>query len=126
MNITGNGILFTNWTNEDFTWTFAKEPYTFPARTSTTIALGSKEHNLGIANLFAKHLVNRELDKMNLPTNHQTRQKLLDKCFIEVVKEEVKPQEAQLSADMAEPAVEAPVEPKKKLGRPKKIAEEFV
>lgn len=149
MLITGNGVLFTNWSNEDYTWKFAGEPFTFPARSSTMITLGSQEHNLGLANLFAKHLVDREMDKLKLPTNHQDRHLFLDKCFLELPVIEKKEEGTHLSNEMAVPdikitstsevsniettitpgnqtiMIKTPVVPKKKMGRPPKVKEEF-
>jgi hypothetical protein len=49
-------VKFTNFSNEDFTWTWNGIPYTFPAQSV-------KFMETGLANHFAKHLVNRELLK---------------------------------------------------------------
>ena len=47
-------VKFVNFSKEDFTWSLNKVPYTFPA--------GSVKYmSFGVANHFAKHLVNREL-----------------------------------------------------------------
>ena len=124
MNIIGNGILFTNFSNEDFTWKFAGEPFTFAARSSQTIAMGSKEHNEGLARLFTKHLVDREMDKDGLPTNHFKRPEYEKKCYVEVKPEPIVTKTAsELTTNLAvEPVDEAP----KKRGRPAKKEEEFV
>lgn len=48
---------FTNFSNEDFTWTWNKVPYTFPAKEFRFM-------DASIADHFAKHLINRELLKV--------------------------------------------------------------
>lgn len=73
--------LFVNWTDEDFTWKFDGDSYTIKAGESTYFK------NF-IAELFAKHLVDRELNKLNLPTNDSSRDELLRRCFGEEISAE--------------------------------------
>ena len=67
-------VLFTNWTQEDFVCKWGGNPFTFKARTSEWISVGTREHNLGLAKHFAKHLTDRELNRQNVPTDHFTRE----------------------------------------------------
>ena len=71
-------VLFTNWTNEDFSYTWDKEPYNFPKGSSIML----QDY---LANHFAKHLIDRELNKQGIPTNHFSRQEMLQKCFGEII-----------------------------------------
>lgn len=70
-------IIFTNFTDEDFEgrWNEAinHKKWTLKSGKSYYLPFYLAEH-------FAKHLVDRELDKKKLPTNHFTRQELMDKC----------------------------------------------
>lgn len=77
-------VLFTNWTDEDFVCNWNGEPYVFPAKFSEEISVGTQEHNLGLAKHFAKHLVDRELNKRGVPTDHFSRTQLEDQCFLDV------------------------------------------
>ena len=67
-------VIFTNWTDQSFTWTWANVPYTFHVGQSVYI----EDY---LANHFAKHLVDRELFKQKKQTNDQTRDELLKKCI---------------------------------------------
>lgn len=49
-------VKFTNFSKEDFTWTWNKIPYKFPAGEFRFMETNLAEH-------FAKHLINRELLK---------------------------------------------------------------
>lgn len=75
-------VLFTNWTQEDFTYMWGGNPFTFKKRSSEWISVGTHEHNLGIAKHFAKHLTDRELNKRGVPTDHHTREEFETNCFI--------------------------------------------
>lgn len=76
-------VSFTNFSNEDFTWKYDGLEYTFTAGQTILIEDFKAEH-------FAQHLVDRELDKLGIPTNSALkRQELGAKCFAE--QEEVKP-----------------------------------
>lgn len=102
------GKKFKNWSDESFTWKFDGVPHVFPAGTEITIESPKADH-------FAKHLVDRELNKMNKPTNSPLRDELLAKCF---PTDEVISQEQAL--DIREKA-----KAKVKRGRPsKKVVEE--
>lgn len=82
-------VLFTNWTNEDFTYTWDKVPYTFKAGSSQYLPAYLAEH-------FASHLTDREMLKKDntltpeqrkqftnlvLEPEAQARQILMEKCF---------------------------------------------
>lgn len=77
-------VLFTNWTNEDFSYPWGGTMFHFPARSSEWIAVGDKEHNAGLARHFTKHLVDRELNARNVPTDHFTRKQFEDNCMLSV------------------------------------------
>lgn len=49
-------VLFTNWSNEDFSYNYANEPYEFPAGKQVYLPDYLAYH-------FAKHLANRELQR---------------------------------------------------------------
>lgn len=66
--------LFTNWTKDDFTYTFNNIPYTFKANSST-------ELDDGVADHFALHLANRELNNAGLPTDCPQLQDFVNNCF---------------------------------------------
>lgn len=70
-------IIFTNFSDEDFDgrWneSINHKVWRLKAGKSYYLPFYLAEH-------FAKHLVDRELDKKKLPTNHFSRQQLLDKC----------------------------------------------
>lgn len=65
---------FKNFTNEDFTWKWDGIPFTFPAHSEMFLESDKADH-------FAKHLVDRELNRLNLPTNDQSRAGLEAQCF---------------------------------------------
>lgn len=66
---------FKNFTNTEFTWSFDSIPYTFKAGQEIYLEDYKAEH-------FAKHLVDRELNEMNKPTDNRVlRKELTDKCF---------------------------------------------
>ena len=70
-------VKFTNFSNEDFTWTLNKIPYTFPA--------GSvKYFEYAIAKHFAKHLVNRELLKRGRENDTSPKKKEENPYFMEL------------------------------------------
>jgi hypothetical protein len=78
--------LFINWTDDDFAYTgkdgevkdencrWDGVPYSFPAGSSMYLESWKADH-------FAKHLVDRELNRLDKPTNHPLRKQLLAKCF---------------------------------------------
>ena len=84
------------------------------------------------ANHFAKHLVDRELNKKNIPTNNVAeRARLLKMCFTDEapistleamqVEEKKKSEEPEESPVTSETSQGEPFPPKRKAGRPKKV-----
>ena len=68
-------VLFYNWTEEDFTWSWDSVPFEFKAGDKLYVQDYLAEH-------FAKHLVDRELLKQGLRTDHFSRQELINKCIV--------------------------------------------
>jgi len=69
-------IKFCNYTDEDFTWKFDGIAYTFKAGT-TMFLEDFKAHH------FAKHLIDRELNKANVDTGLQfKRDELMPKILV--------------------------------------------
>jgi hypothetical protein len=66
--------LFTNWTKDDFSYTFNNVPYVFLANSSTELEDGIADH-------FALHLANRELNNAGLPTDCPQLQDYINNCF---------------------------------------------
>lgn len=64
---------FHNFSNEDFTWKFDGIEYTFKAGQTMFLEDFKVVH-------FTKHLVDREMNRAKLPTNHQTRTTFEAKC----------------------------------------------
>lgn len=67
-------ILFTNWTDEDFSWKYAGITHKFEAGSSVYLPDYKANH-------FAKHLVNRELIKSGKRVSDPTREELIAKCI---------------------------------------------
>lgn len=67
---------FSNWTNEDFEWSWDGVSYHFPALSSMMMQEYLVDH-------FAKHLTDREMNKLNIPTNDPKREEFLKKCYKE-------------------------------------------
>lgn len=66
---------FVNFTNEEFTWKFNGIPFTFKPNQEMYLEAEKAEH-------FAKHLVDKEMNRLNIPTNMMAkRNELLEKCF---------------------------------------------
>lgn len=103
-------IKFKNFTSEDFTWKFDGVEYSFRAGQETYM----EEFK---AKFFAKHLVDRELNTLGIPTNNQTEIKKLTILALPT-DEVVTPDEA---IDIEAKKV---VSDKKKLGRSTKKVEE--
>lgn len=79
-------IKFKNFSNEDFTHAFDSVPYTFKAGSEMFLEDFKAQH-------FAKHLVDRELNRLNLMTSDRLKRKELEAlCF--PVDEVVTPVEA--------------------------------
>lgn len=78
-------VRFFNFTDEDFSWTWDKQLYTFPAKKAIYMEMWKAQH-------FAKHLVNRVLNTLDdervknglrpFTTSHQSRPDLIAKCVI--------------------------------------------
>lgn len=96
-------VQFKNFTNEDFTWKWDGIAYTFAAGQTIFLEDFKAEH-------FAKHLVDRELNRLNIATNNEAeRSKLISECF--PVAEAVTPLEAlQLNNKKAPAKKKAKVE----------------
>lgn len=115
-------VVFQNWTNEDFSWTWAGDQYDFPAGSKIMLQDYLAMH-------FAKHLATREMFKAGHELNtykHPEFQKMVDKCLCtEAVVVEAKT-EAKVAVEIAKANAEAGIEPKRR-GRPKKneMAEEI-
>lgn len=99
-------MYFYNYSNEDFTWSWDKVPYTVPAGEKMLFPDYLAKH-------MAKHFVNREMMKDSKQTNHFSRQTYLDKCLFDgaPVLDKVQAEVATLNE-------------KKKPGRPPKVKEE--
>lgn len=70
-----NAIKFKNFTNEDFEWKYDGIPYNFPAGSEMFLEDYKAHH-------FAKHLVDREMNKAKVRTDFLTeRAKLESQCF---------------------------------------------
>lgn len=68
-------VKFRNFTNEDFTWKFDGNPYTFAANSEIFLEQDKAEH-------FAKHLVDREMNRQKIVTDNRVkREDLLRQCF---------------------------------------------
>lgn len=66
---------FVNWTSEAFTWKYDGIAYTFNPEETMFLEDYKADH-------FAKHLVDRELNRMGLPTDRAIeRRELTAKCF---------------------------------------------
>jgi len=99
--------VFTNYTDEDFTFYWDSTPYEVKAGQSIYLQDYLASH-------AAKHLVDRELTKAGVPTNTQTeRDELLKKVFTDsektVVEESPEKLEAKvINENIESGAVEAP------------------
>lgn len=68
-------VKFKNFTDRDFTWAFDSVDYTFKAGQEMFLEDFKAAH-------FAKHLVDRELNLLNIPTDNKTKRKELEaQCF---------------------------------------------
>lgn len=98
-------IKFKNWTNEEFKWKWNGVEHVFPVGMEIYMEADKAYH-------FAKHLVDRELNKLNIPTNMDSkRAELGAKCFP--------------VAEAVTPEVAIDINEKSKKKSVKKVAEEF-
>ena len=67
-------MKFTNFSNEDFTWKWDNIAYSFKAGSTVYMEDWKARH-------FAKHLVNRELQKENLLVSSPQRNKFLERAL---------------------------------------------
>ena len=66
---------FKNFTDKDFTYSFDSVPYTFKAGQEIFLEDYKADH-------FAKHLVDREMNKLGqITSNQKQREALLVQCF---------------------------------------------
>lgn len=99
---------FKNWSKEDFTCSWDGNP--------TTVKKGRlMPMEDFLADHFAKHLVDRELQKEGLPLLGDDRDEMLKKCFVEATIEETVTEKVEKT----EKEVDKVDKKSKKLGRPK-------
>lgn len=68
-------IKFKNFSTSEFTWSYDSVPYTFPAGSEMFLEDYKVFH-------FAKHLIDRELNNLGIPTNQKAERTKLEKlCF---------------------------------------------
>jgi len=98
-------IKFKNFSVEDFVYSFDGIPYTFKAGMEFFMEDYKARH-------FAKHLVDRELNRLNVATNYMPkRDELLLKCFP--------------TDEVVTPAAALDIESRKKVVTKKVVEEEF-
>lgn len=99
-------IKFKNFSKEDFMCKYDSLPYTFKAGQEMYVEDFKAEH-------FAKHLVDREMNKTNTPTNLLVeRNELLAQCF-------------PVDEEVVTPEVAIDIEERKKVKAPKVVESEF-
>lgn len=106
-------VLFKNWTNEDFKWKWDSLEYEFKSQSITPLP----EY---LFNHFAKHLSNRELNKLNRPIY------LEDPILLEMI-EKCRYEEKEVNlieSEIIKENVNQIKEESKKRGRPKKEIKE--
>jgi hypothetical protein len=111
-------VTFINHTDQDFTHEWDGVPYTVPARSQMLM----QDY---LANHLAKHLTDKVMNEMGIPTDSSERASLLAKCFkpeehpqvfeTEEKLEQAKINEPTLEIPQVQPAVtaEAKIEDKK-------------
>ncbi len=67
-------VNFKNHTSEPFEWTWDGVLYQFAPLSSTMLQDYLAEH-------FAKHLTDKVMNELGIPTNHFTRPQYYNKCF---------------------------------------------
>lgn len=115
--------LFTNFTDEDFTFYWDSVPYTVKAGQSIYLEDFKANH-------AAKHLIDQELNKQNIPTNTQVeRDRLMKKIFGDtsktVVAENQSALETQVLNENAELTEDAPRRGRRPAKAAKASDEEF-
>lgn len=83
---------FTNFSTEDFTWTWNKVPYTFPAKQFRFM-------DASIADHFAKHLINRELLKLGRENDTSPKNFRENMYFMELYNKAIQDIETAEGAD---------------------------
>ena len=111
--MTTESVVFHNWTDEDFAHRWDNQLFSFKAKSSTRLPSGLAEH-------FAKHLATRELNRQMLDLG----QTLHRKEFETKALSEPMVAESPIKADIDVLNEQPEAEPKKKMGRPKKVVEE--
>ncbi len=104
-------VIFRNFSNEDFTYSWDSIPYTFRANSEMYMEDWKAKH-------FAKHLVDREMMKDKIQIDDQRRGDYLAKCLIS--------EDVQVETEESKVEMEILNLNKKKIGRPKKVKEEEV
>lgn len=108
-------LLFTNWTDEDFTGYWDGVPYPIKKGQSVYFEDWKARH-------FAKHLVDREMNKLGKATNDPSRELLVQKCFGESV--EIKAESDILNMNKKTLNVSNEISKGDEVERLKKIVEE--
>lgn len=85
-------VKFTNFSNEDFTWTWNKIPYKFPAGQFRFMETLLAEH-------FAKHLINRELLKKGRENDTSPKNPSENVYYMELHAKAIEPVETAEGAD---------------------------
>lgn len=127
--VANNVDMFVNFSKEAFTCSWDNAQETFQAGQVTYLP-----HFKFLR--YQKHLVDREMNRANIPTNNHLRKDFEVKCTVPVVEEDVNAVEAAAKAEakklekQTDPAKEIAeaqgqtATPKKKPGRPKKVMDE--
>jgi hypothetical protein len=103
-------IKFKNFSNEDFSWSWNNMPYVFKAGESIFLEDFKATH-------FAKHLIDRELNKLGFQTNDMAkRSELISQCF--------PPEEAISTLEALQINEEEKIVKKKAIKGKKKVEEE--
>lgn len=114
-------VLFKNWTKEDFTHTWNKEPHTFKAGESKHMEDWKAEH-------FAGHLADRELTKAKLVTTDPSKKEMIKKALSgaeEVSKEKIVSELAEKNTEKEEQKQETKEEQKEETKQEPKEEQEF-
>lgn len=105
MSQNAQNVVFVNWSNEEFTHSWANEPFTFYPGKKTILPKYLADH-------FAKHLTDREMHKAvddkgrAMHTDSPDRAKFLARCFAESSLTASTPIKAQIEALNAQAEIE--------------------